>query len=143
LNDITYNPQGAPHPLKESMMLGTLTWHATDSFDLYLAGGREQEDSYATTGVNGLPFGYGAAILGYNNSDCLIYGAPSDCTGQTRQVSEQTLGFWWKFYQGKFGRVQFGTQFSHASRQLFTDSKGNAPSASDNMFLTSVRYYPF
>jgi hypothetical protein len=143
LNDITYNTYGAPHPLKENMMLGTLTWHASDALDVYAAGGREQEDSYLTAGTNGGPLGYGAAILGYNNSDCLIYGAPSDCTGQTRKVSEQSVGFWWKFYQGKFGRVQFGTQFSHASRQLFTDAKGNAPTASDNMFFTSFRYYPF
>ncbi|QAU22937.1 hypothetical protein EO087_02140 [Dyella sp. M7H15-1] len=143
LNDITYNPSGAPHPLKENMALGTLTWHATSDLDVYVTGGREQQDSYLTTGANGLAFGYGSPLLGYNNSDCLIYGAPSDCTGQTRQVSEQSMGFWWKFYQGKFGRVQFGTQFSHASRQLFTDSKGHAPTASDNMFFTSFRYYPF
>jgi hypothetical protein len=143
LNDITYNPQGGPHPLKENMALATLTWHASDALDVYATGGREQQDSYLTTGANGLAFGYGSPLLGYNNSDCLIYGAPSDCTGQTRQVSEQTIGFWWKFYQGKFGKVQFGTQFSHASRQLFTDIHGNAPSASDNMFFTSFRYYPF
>jgi hypothetical protein len=143
LDDITYTASGAPQPLKENMALGTLTWHASDAFDLYAAGGREQEDSYLTSGVNGLPLGYGAAVLGYNNSDCLIYGAPSDCTGQTRSVKEQTIGFWWKFYQGKFGRVQFGTQFSHASRQLFTDIHGNAPTAADNMFFTSFRYYPF
>lgn len=143
LNDITYTTSGAPHPLKENMALATLTWHASDALDVYAAGGREQENSYLSTGVNGAPLGYGAAVLGYNNSDCLIYGAPSDCTGQTRQVNEQSIGFWWKFYQGKFGKVQFGTQFSHASRQLFTDIHGNAPSASDNMFFTSFRYYPF
>ncbi|HTV84344.1 MAG TPA: hypothetical protein VME63_02995 [Dyella sp.] len=143
LNDITYTTDGAPHPLKENMALATLTWHATSSLDVYATAGREQEDSYLTTGVNGKPLGYGSALLGYNNSDCLIYGAATDCTGQTRSVKEQTIGFWWKFYQGKFGRVQVGSQFSHASRQLFTDINGNAPQASDNMFFTSFRYYPF
>jgi hypothetical protein len=143
LNDITYTPNGSPHPLKENMVLGTLTWHALDSLDLYVEGGREQQDSYLTAGANGLPFGYGAAALGYNNSQCLVYGAATDCTGQTRQISEQSVGFWWKFYQGKFGRVQFGTQFSHASRQLYTDKLGNAPTAADNMFFTSIRFYPF
>ena len=96
-----------------------------------------------TAGINGKPFGYGSALLGYNNSDCLIYGAPADCTGQTRQIAQQALGFWWKFYQGKFGRVQFGAEFSHTSRKLFTDAAGNAPSAPDNMVFTSFRYYPF
>ena len=143
LNDITYTTSGAPHPLKENMVLGTLTWHATDAFDVYVEGGREQQDSYQTVGVNGLPLGYGASALGYNNSNCLIYGAPTNCNGQTRSVKEETLGFFWKFYQGKFGRLQFGTQFSHLSRQLFTDSTGHAPTAADNMFFTSFRYYPF
>jgi hypothetical protein len=143
LNDITYTANGAPHPLKESMALGTLTWHALDSLDIYAEAGREQEDSYLTAGANGKPLGYGSALLGYNNTDCLIYGAATDCTGQTRSVKEQSVGFWWKFYQGKFGRVQFGTQFSHASRQLFTDATGHAPTAADNMFFTSFRYYPF
>lgn len=143
LNDITYTASGAPHPLKENMVLGTVTWHATDAFDLYVEGGREQQDSYQTVGVNGLPLGYGAAALGYNNSQCLIYGAATGCTGQNRAVQEQTLGMTWKFYQGKFGRLQFSTQFSHLERQLFTDSKGNAPKAADNMFFTSFRYYPF
>jgi cell division protein FtsB len=143
LNDITYTTSGAPHPLKENMVLGTLTWHATDAFDVYVEGGREQQDSYQTVGVNGLPLGYGASALGYNNSNCLVYGAATNCNGQTRSVKEETLGFFWKFYQGKFGRLQFGTQFSHLSRQLFTDSAGNAPKAADNMFFTSFRYYPF
>jgi hypothetical protein len=143
LDDITYNPNGGPQPLKENMALGTLTWHATPDFDFYVAGGREQEDSYLTSGINGKPFGYGAAVLGYNNADCLIYGAPSDCTGQTRQIAQETAGFWWKFYQGKFGRVQFGTEFSHTTRKLFTDINGNAPTAPDNMVFTSFRFYPF
>ncbi|MBD8900308.1 hypothetical protein [Rhodanobacter sp. DHG33] len=143
LNDITYDPSGAPHPLKENMLLGTLTWHATDALDVYATGGREQQDSYTTAGANGLPFGYGAAALGYNNSQCLIYGAPTDCTGQTRQIAEQSIGFWWKFYQGKFGKVQFGTQVSHVTRKLYSDINGNAPSAPDNMVFTSLRFYPF
>jgi hypothetical protein len=143
LNDITYTPSGAPEPLKENIVLGGITWHATPDVDLYVASGREQEDSYLTSGVNGKPFGYGAAILGYNNSDCLIYGAPTDCTGQTRQIAQSIAGFWWKFYQGKFGKVQVGAEFAHATRTLFTDIHGNAPTAPDNMFFTSFRYYPF
>ncbi|WP_233842346.1 hypothetical protein [Dyella sp. 2HG41-7] len=143
LSDVTYTSTGAPHPLKENMMLGTLTWHATDDVDVYAAGGREQQDSYLTTGANGLALGYGAAALGYNNANCGVYGLATGCTGQNRQVSEQTVGFAWKFYQGKFGKVQFAAQYSHLARQLFTDAKGNAPTAADNMFFTSIRYYPF
>jgi len=143
LNDITLNPSGAPQPLKENMLLSTLTWHATPDLDIYVAGGREQQDSYLTTGLNGKAFGYGSALLGYNNSNCLMYGAATDCTGQTRQIAQQTAGFTWKFYQGKFGKVQFGMQYSHTTRKLFSDINGNAPTAPDNMVFTSFRYYPF
>ncbi|HUB89644.1 MAG TPA: hypothetical protein VMA74_07920 [Dyella sp.] len=143
LNDVAVSPNGSLYALKENMLLGSVVWHPTSAWDVYLSGGREQQDTYLTTGANGKPYGYGSAILGYINTECSIYGAASDCSGQTRQIGQETLGFWWSFYQGKFGKVRFGAQYSHTTRQLYTDSFGNAPKASDNMFFTSIRYYPF
>lgn len=142
LSDVAYQPSGALEPLKENMLLGSLVWHPNSAWDVYLSGGREQEDSYLTTGSNGKAFGYGSALLGYDNSGCMMYGEASDCTGQTRQIAQVTAGFWWSFYHGKFGKVKFGAQFSHTTRELFTDAAGNSPQASDNMVFTSIRYYP-
>ena len=142
LNDVAVSPSGSLYALKENMLLGSLVWHPSSAWDVYVSGGREQQDSYLTTGADGKPYGYGSGILGYINSQCSIYGAAS-CNGQTRQIAQETLGFWWSFYQGKFGKVRFGAQYSHTTRQLYTDALGNAPKTSDNMFFTSIRYYPF
>ena len=108
LNDITLTPGGAPHALKENMVLGTLTWHATPDFDMYVAGGREQEDSYLTSGVNGKAFVTALPCWVTTTAIAWFTGAATDCTGQTRQISQEAAGFTWKFYQGKFGKVQFG-----------------------------------
>ena len=59
---------------------------------------------------------------------------------------EGTIGFWYRFYQGPKGRVQFGGQYSYLVKNTWTgtDSSGElffTPSASNNMILTSFRYY--
>jgi len=79
-------------------------------------------------------------------------GAPSggsNCNGDTRYIGEGTLGFWYKFYQGEKGRVQFGMQYSYLYRNGWSGSGGTlptgvtsiAPHAVDNMVWTSFRYY--
>jgi hypothetical protein len=67
-------------------------------------------------------------------------GAPN-CTGDTRAIYEGTLGFWYRLYSGDKGRVQFGPQYSYLNRSTWSAIKGGSPSATENMFLTSFRYY--
>jgi hypothetical protein len=99
--------------------------------------------------------GYGAP--GSNNSGCSTETLPSGtgtpgtggtCAGDTRYIQENTIGFWYKFYQGEKGRVQFGMQYSYFWRNawsgsggLTAGSAGLAPHAVDNMVWTSFRYY--
>ena len=45
-------------------------------------------------------------------------------------------------FQGKFGRIQWGVQYSYTERKAF-EGVGGAPSANENMVFTSFRYYPF
>lgn len=142
LPDVTFANDGRTIPLKENMLLAGLTWHATPDLDVYAEGGREQQQKYVTGfGATGtIPGGWGNPL--YVNSGCLIEGSPLTCVGETRQVAQGTVGMWWKFYQGKFGKVAFGAQYSHTTRTAF-DGVGGAPKTSDNMFFTSLRYYPF
>jgi hypothetical protein len=65
---------------------------------------------------------------------------PSDCVGNTRNIIEGTLGFWYRMYSGPKGRIQFGPQYSYINRNTWT-GKGATPNAIENMFLTSFRYY--
>jgi len=65
-----------------------------------------------------------------------------------RLIQEPTLGFWYKFYQGPKGRVQFGLQYSYLTKSAWSGRGGVAaggtaisPKEIDNMIFTSLRYY--
>ncbi len=105
----------------------------------------------STTGIGG--YGNRAA----NNSGCATEGVPlndfnpsagANCAGDIRIIQEGTLGFWYKFYQGSKGRVQFGIQYSYVSKNAWSGTGGVpaggapiSPKGNDNMAWTSFRYY--
>jgi len=154
LSDVTFSPNGNLAPIKENMILTGLTWHANSDVDVYLFGGREQASKKDFTAYNGgvVQLGYGNPA--YNNSQCDIAGG-ANCVGNAREIWQGTAGFWWKFYQGKFGKMQFGAQYSYTQKEAFAGQGfingvsgplGNglaSPKATENMFFTSFRYYPF
>ncbi|WP_114238350.1 hypothetical protein [Dyella sp. C9] len=150
LSDVTFSPNGNIAPIKENMLLTGLTWHANADVDVYLFGGRES-DSKKDFDVNGLALGYGNPA--YNNSGCDTVGAAAaTCVGNAKDIWQGTAGFWWKFYQGKFGRMQFGAQYSHTEKEAFAGqgyvngvlvNGAASPKAKEDMFFTSFRYYPF
>jgi Skp family chaperone for outer membrane proteins len=65
---------------------------------------------------------------------------PPNCSGNTRSIFEGTIGFWYRLYSGPKGRVQWGPQYSYIDRNTWAGKGGN-PSATENMILTSFRYY--
>jgi len=105
----------------------------------------------STTGIGG--YGNFAA----NNSGCATEGVPvndfnpssgANCAGDIRMIQESTLGFWYKFYQGSKGRMQFGIQYSYVAKDAWSGTGGVAtgapaisPKGIDNMIYTSFRYY--
>jgi len=98
----------------------------------------------STSGVGG----YGSPFA--NNSGCSTENGPAGtsapsgggtCAGDTRYISEATLGFWQKLYQGEKGRVQWGITYSYFYRNTWSGMNNLAPHAVDNMVWTSFRYY--
>jgi hypothetical protein len=100
--------------------------------------------------------GYGNVAA--NNTGCATEGVPvndfnpstgaTNCAGDIRIIQEGTLGFWYKFYQGSRGRVQFGVQYSYLTKNAWSGTGGVpaggaaiAPKGIDNMVFTSFRYY--
>jgi hypothetical protein len=101
--------------------------------------------------------GYGSPY--FNNSQCYLETAPAgtsapgaggSCAGDIRYISEATLGFWHKIYQGEKGRVQWGIQYSYFYKDAWSGNNssngtstaaGISPHAVDNMVWTSFRYY--
>jgi hypothetical protein len=72
--------------------------------------------------------------------------APSNCSGNTKDVQEFTAGDWYNFYNGPKGMLRFGLQYAYFTRNLWSGMGGpNNPDGgakgTDNMFWTSFRYY--
>jgi len=67
-------------------------------------------------------------------------GSLSKCSADTRVVVEGTIGFWYRFYSGPKGQIQVGPQYSYVVRDGWSGTTVD-PSANENMFFTSFRYY--
>ncbi len=139
LPDATIASNGSVKPIPEVMALVGLIGHPTKVVDTYAYIGTEQESaSYFNNGA--AHYGYGNP--GYINTGCVEELNPAACVGNTSGISQLTLGYWWRAYQGSFGTLMSGTQYSYTRRDTF-QGVGGAPHAIDNMVFVSLRYYPF
>jgi len=132
LADITTSSDGADVPLTEAQLLAGLIYDPTSDWTFYGYYGLEQAQRENLSG--------GA---GYGNSTLVTaFGAPGATTfkGQVQRIDQGTLGLWWKFLQGSYGKMQAGLQYSYTENKFFS-GVGGAPKTSDNMLFTSVRYY--
>jgi len=68
------------------------------------------------------------------------FNPTSSCGADTRSILEGTIGFWYRLYSGPKGRIQWGPQYSYIDRNTWA-GKGGTPNATENMILTSFRYY--
>lgn len=169
LSDATIRPNGTISLLKNYQALGTLVLHPNPKLDIYANIGGEyasRNEYFATASAKTPNEGYGA--VGLSNAGCYVEigpnttvpagttasqgyipGSLSSCTADTRNLIEGTLGFWYRFYQGSKGRLQYGMQYSYYTRNTWrgvapTSGIGagvTAPHAIDNMAFTSLRYY--
>jgi hypothetical protein len=129
LPDVSVDANGNICPLKESMFLVGLTADPVSSLTLYTYYGQEQIQDKVSTYGNALDNTQGSSTFG-----------TSTFNGNVKRVSQITAGEWWKFLQGKYGKMQLGLQYSYTVDKYFVGT-GGAPNASDNMVFTSLRYY--
>jgi uncharacterized coiled-coil protein SlyX len=167
LADVTAHPDGTLVGLRSYQALGTLEFHATPKLDIYAYVGGEYDGRAAYVDANGHGVGYGTIGIAapfIRNDGCSVElspvnqntpagtnttsGAvtPANCQGDIRNIIEGTLGFWYRFYQGPKGRVQYGVQYSYAVKNTWTatNAAGDGsftPHAINNMVFTSFRYY--
>jgi hypothetical protein len=167
LKDVTARPDGTLAPIRSAAWLGMLEAHPYPKLDLYAYGGGEYaaRTAYIFTNAAGHPVGVGYGSQLANNSGCSTETAPTSatgpsgsafptnggtCNGDIRTILEGTLGFWYKFYQGPKGRVQFGVQYSYFTKIGWSGNNGSGnaapgasvnPKAVENMVFTSFRYY--
>ena len=148
LADATVRPDGTLALLRSYQALGTLEYHGA-KFDLYTNVGGEYDGRAWYLNSKKAAVGYGSPL--FKNTGCFVEPIPgagngftpgslSNCTSDTRNIIEGTIGFWYRIYQGPKGRLQFGPQYSYVTRQTWA-GVGGEPHGVDNMFFTSFRYY--
>jgi hypothetical protein len=129
-------------------------------WDIYAYAGTEYDDRnfYVTTfGPPVKSVGYGSPY--FSNAGCgteilpggqFSPGSLANCTGDTKSVSEATIGLWHRLYKGPKGTLQLGPQYSYVVRSTWSGlgstssgstTGGSAPHGIENMFFTSFRYY--
>ena len=143
LPDATYNANGVFKPMTEDMELVGGTLHATPAFDIYVYAGREHEEKNSFSGtINGTAQNIGYGNPNFNNTGCFSFSSTASCTGNIQTVEQITFGAWDNVYDGDYGRVRIGLQYSYTHLTAF-NGVGGIPGTQDNMIFTSLRYYPF
>ena len=147
LPDVSFGVNGQIHPIREWALLAGGTFHPEPSIDVYAYAGEERasaQDYNSGTVFNGV------GNPNYDNTGCETLGNAANCVGNTKFIDQVTGGFWHRAYSGKFGKLQWGLQYSYTERHTFAGygvtpiAGGNpAPIARESMIFTSIRYYPF
>jgi hypothetical protein len=168
LPQATIRPNGTIAPIRNYQSLGTIEYFS-NKLDVYMYVGDEYSAraAYATSPTAAV--GYGSPL--FTNKGCwtepvplasgsltstsngvsgavgFVPGSLANCTNDTKHELEGTLGFWYRFYKGSRGTLQFGMQESYFIRYDW-NGVGNttgvgvsgAPHGTDNMVFTSFRY---
>jgi hypothetical protein len=147
LADATFRSDGSLAAIPETILLAGLVWHAQPGLDIYTYAGEEDENaSFGFSAVKGsAPFGYGNPAFVNSGCDIEDFGTGTGaftCTGNTKLVRQITGGFWDDIYKGAFGRLAGGLQYSFTQKFGFV-GVGGQPERNENIFFTSLRYYPF
>jgi hypothetical protein len=148
LADVTFKPDGSFEPIRGGSVLGTMEIHATPKLDVYFNYGMDYDERVL---YNNGTLGYGRPSLLSTGCDTEVApaaggaaavsgGVPANCTVDTRNVQEFTMGYWYDFYRGAKGRIRQGFQYAYFTKDTWAGT-GGSPSATDNMFWTSFRYY--
>jgi hypothetical protein len=142
LPDVTIAADGSLAPITALHVFGGVVVHPREGLDVYAYGGIEQARARFFDQL-----GYGNPA--FDNSGCTITTASSfssgttpTCVANNKQLAEVTVGFWQDLYKGRLGRFAFGAQYEYIRREAF-EGIGGAPSTDNNVFYTSLRYYPF
>ena len=157
LPDVTVRPDGTLATIKSQQGLISLEGHPTKKLDIFGYGGGEyaQRTNYLSStgklvgyapitssnagcGVETLPTSTGNGFAGgapYNP------GTPANCLGATRVIAQGTGGFTYRVYTNpKYGRLQYQLQYSYLARKAWA-GVGGAPTGTNNMVFTGMRYY--
>jgi hypothetical protein len=139
LPDATFAANGDVELVKETTVLAGLVGHPNSDLDLYAYWGQEKVDANISAVTGGGFVGYGIPTI--DLSGCSKEGGT--CAPNTGQVSQATVGAWYKFYRGSIGYLQLGLQVSSTKQEALPGLNGLAPDARMTVGMVSIRYYPY
>jgi hypothetical protein len=139
--DVTLRPDATIVPIRTLQTMAGLEWHPTSRWDWYLYGGDEYYSRTSYINAAGQPVGYGSPLN--NNSGCQVESPTSaqPCQAQTRSLWQVQPGFWYRFYKGSAGTVALGMSYSYTDRSTWTGLDQLQPKGTENIVMTSFRYY--
>jgi hypothetical protein len=130
--DVVVRPNGSLSTVKNLQALAGIEAHPTSKLDLYVYGG----DEYLGRNYTGAD-GYGNPAV--NNSKCFAEVGFS-CSANMKNLIQGTTGFWYRFYQGGYGSLRYGMQYSYTYKNTWP-GVGGSPKGNESMVMTSFRYY--
>jgi len=144
LSDATFGSDSALKPIKSAQALLSIETHPSTQLDVYGYGGVEYADRTAFV-LGGKGVGYGSPLN--NVAGCMTEAVPTgpyapasgSCSADTRSFYQGNIGFWYRFYKGASGTVQWGMQYSYTKKSAWAGA-GGEPSGNDNMIFSSFRY---
>ena len=148
LSDVVVASDGTLSPITALHLVVGAVAHPWVGLDIYGYAGMERSNDKLFNSAAGIT-GFGNP--GVLNTGCGIVtgasftGGVSNCAAVNKEVDMATVGFWQNLLKGSYGRVAAGLQYEYIARKSFDTIPGNggAVSTNDNVFLTSLRYYPF
>jgi len=96
-------------------------------------------DAYAYAADEYLPRNYGYGAKTIDNTKCFIEAGFS-CSASVRNLQATAAGFWYRFYKGSAGTVQYGAGYIYVAKDTWVGLHG-APRGIENVVETSLRYY--
>ena len=139
-SDVTLRPNNTIVPILSYQTLVGLELHPAPKLDLWLYGGNEYFGRSAYLTTTGTGVGYGSPLN--NLSGCALEtpSAAQPCNAQNRDVWQVQPGFWYRFWRGKEGTLQYGMSYSYVHRRPWAGT-GGKPVGINNIVMTSLRYY--
>ncbi len=148
-SDVTLRPNNTILPILSYQTLVGLELHPAPKLDLWLYGGNEYfgRAAYTTTsGTTMIGVGYGSPLNNLSGCNLETPTSSQPCNAQNRDVWQIQPGFWYRFWRGKEGTMQYGMSYSYVHRRAWAGTVATSvgvsnPVGINNIVMTSLRYY--
>ncbi|HVT96846.1 MAG TPA: hypothetical protein VHE33_05015 [Acidobacteriaceae bacterium] len=126
--DVIVKPDGSLSAEKSIHGITGFEYRPSPRMDTYLYGGEEY-----------LPRNYGYGLKTIDNSKCFAEAGFS-CSAGLKVLDSAATGFWYRFYKGPGGTLQYGASYIYILKEAWS-GVGGAPHGVDNIVESSFRYY--